>query len=70
MNPTILIFAMRYALGRTTAAPSIVAREIERHWHKLNRHDKEQIVSEIKAAIKFNQVGDKITWSRVLKLAN
>lgn len=67
MNSTILFFAMRYAMPRKTAAAGIVAREIRRVWSDLSDTDKAQLVDEVRQGLKFNKVGDKITWERVLR---
>lgn len=65
MNATILIFAMRHALPRTTSAPSIVVREIKRQWISLSFSDRELIESEIKNS-KLKNIGDVAIWTGLL----
>ena len=65
MNATILIFAMRHALPRTTTAPAIVAREIKKRWQQLSVWDRELITSEIRST-KMSIVGDVRTWVELL----
>jgi hypothetical protein len=66
MNPTILIFAMRHAMPRTTTAPCIVVREIKRQWLNLSFSDRELIESEIRNA-RMSEIGDPRTWTDLLK---
>ena len=38
--PFVVVFALRYALGRHSCAPSIVAGYIKEHWNELQQqHD-------------------------------
>ena len=65
----ILHFAVRYALGRTTAAPSIVVRILERDWARLRAGTCEAIQLEIRDAIVSARAGhvcDVAEWSKVL----
>ena len=67
----ILIAAFRYALGRMTYMPSVVAGFIEQCWRELTEHDQRLIQSEISEAIERGHAGmdfDVATWRRVLKL--
>lgn len=66
MNSTILIFAMRHALPRTTTAPTIVAREIKKQWLKLSVSDRELIESEIRNT-QLSEIGDARTWAELLR---
>ena len=71
MNNTILIFAFRYALGRMSTAPSIMAEEIEKHWNSFTALEQAQIKKEIQVAIDNDRAGMSIdvrTWQRVLEL--
>lgn len=43
----VVFFAFRYALGRSTAAPSIVINKIKEVWDDFPLHDKEQMLEEI-----------------------
>ena len=68
MNPTeetILIFAFRYALGRTSTAPGIVADHLIKQWANLAPHSRLQIREEIRTAINRGDAGhpcDVETW--------
>ena len=67
----ILIAAFRYALGRMTYMPSVVAGAIESCWPELTEHDRRLIRNEINEAIERGHIGmqcDAATWGRVLKL--
>ena len=66
MNPTILIFAMRHAMPRTTSAPYMVVREIKKQWQNLSYSDRELIESEIRNA-QLKDIGDARTWTDLLK---
>jgi len=66
-----LVFAFRYALGRTSTAPSIVVRDLINNWDKLNNSTKEQIKEDIKEAIDNNKAGwncDISEWEKILEL--
>ena len=66
-----LVFAFRYALGRTSTAPSIVVRDLINNWDKLNNSTKEQIKEDIKEAVKNNRAGwncDISEWEKILEL--
>lgn len=67
----VLFFAMRYALGRRTAAPSIVVGEITRLWNYLRPATQEQMRQEIALAVSREKAGDAcdvVEWGKVLKL--
>ena len=66
MNPTILIFAMRHALPRTSSAPYTVVREIKKQWLNLSFSDRELIESEIRN-VRLSDIGDARTWTDLLK---
>jgi len=42
----IIFFAFRYALGRRTAAPSIVIDKIKETWSEFSMRDKEMFLAE------------------------
>lgn len=65
MDPTILIFAMRHAIPRTTTAPTIVAREIKKQWSNLSVLDRGLIESEIRNT-RVNSIGDLTVWDELL----
>jgi hypothetical protein len=65
MNSTILIFAMRHALPRTSSAPYMVVREIKRQWQSLSYSDRELIESEIRNT-KLSEIGDPTSWLELL----
>ncbi len=70
VSEDILVFAFRYALGRQTAAPSIVVAQLKEHWnHGLMDYTKLQIQREIRGAIHRGEAGsecDVATWRLVL----
>jgi hypothetical protein len=66
---TILVFAFRYALGRRSTAPGIVANHLIKQWANLAPHSKAQIREEIRTAINRGDAGhpcDVETWREVL----
>ena len=66
---TILVFAFRYALGRRSTAPGIVADHLIKQWAKLAPHSKAQVKEEINTAISRGYAGDPCdveTWRKVL----
>lgn len=63
-DETILVFAMRYALGRQTAAAYKVATHIVNVWDALTRNTQEQIQREI-----INTATSPSEWVAVLQLA-
>ena len=68
---TILVFAFRYALGRKTGAPGLVAGQLIEKWPRIARWSQEQIHSEIESAIRRGDAGDACdveTWKTVLAL--
>ena len=70
-DQTILVFAFRYALGRMSMAPSIMASKIRERWSKLSIPTKKLIKDEIDFAIKFDHAGmdmDVSTWKEILEL--
>jgi len=67
-----LFFAFRYALGRMSTAPSIVADDLKRNWYLLNKNTKERIKEEINEAIEKKTIGmecDKDVWEEILELS-
>lgn len=67
----VLHFAMRYALGRRSAAPSIVVGQIAAKWSRIRADTKEQMKREIREAINEVRAGetcDECTWGDVLRL--
>ncbi len=68
---SMLLFAFRYALGRMSIAPSVVADEIVAVWDELPVGTKEQMKREITEAISCDRAGmqcDIDQWQRVLDL--
>ena len=69
----ILIAAFRYALGRCSYMPSVVAGVITQCWADLTEHDQRLITREITEAIERKHAGmdcDVATWRRVLALGD
>ena len=70
MPEDIVFFAFRYALGRRTAAPSLVADFIIHHWMQFADNTKKQMADEVMTAINRNQAGadcDIEQWLRIPK---
>jgi hypothetical protein len=76
VDPTILLFAFRYALNRNTAAPWAVSVDIKRHWENLDQEFQRQVKEDIERQIKLsegetawhNQVSED--WIRLLEWIN
>ena len=69
----ILIAAFRYALGRMSYMPSVVAGVLTQCWPDLTEHDQRLIRREIAEAIERGHAGmscDVATWRRVLALGD
>jgi phosphoribosylformimino-5-aminoimidazole carboxamide ribonucleotide (ProFAR) isomerase len=70
-DETLIIFAMRYAIGRRTAAPSMVADKIIEVWPQLQEWTQKQMQREISVEIDRGNGGDRCdveTWKKVLNL--
>lgn len=68
---TILVFAFRYALGRRSTAPGIVADYLIKQWADLAPHSRAQVKEEIRTAINRGDAGHPYnveTWQKVLDL--
>jgi len=68
---TLIIFSLRYALGRRTAAVTDCSLLIIKYWNKLDDWAKELIKKEIKEAVRRNLAGDECDvneWNAILKL--
>lgn len=71
LPPAVLIFAFRYALGRMSTAPSLVAELLIAHAGRLDSYTRVQIVADIEAAIAGDRAGmacDVDTWRRVAEV--
>ena len=69
----VLIAACRYALGRMSYMPSVVAGALTQCWVDLTEHDQRLIKREIAEAIERGHAGmscDVATWRRVLALGD
>jgi len=67
----VLICAFRYALGRMTYVPGVIAEEVKKQWLNLNSGDRELIKREVKEAIDHKAAGmdcDVRTWQQFLEL--
>lgn len=67
----LLMFAFRYALGRTSMAPCIVVDELKQRWSGLSDGMKTQVKSEIDNAISTGMAGhscDEEKWLEILEL--
>lgn len=66
----VLIFAFRYALGRSTYAPHTVIEVLRDCWDDLELGDQELFAGEITSAITCNHAGmdmDKSAWAKLLR---
>ena len=59
VQPIALYFAFRYALGRRSYAPSVVASEIRENLAVMPKMDLEGISEEILEAYERNGIGDE-----------
>jgi hypothetical protein len=62
---TILVFAFRYALGRKSTAPGLVADVLKKRWRDMQPHSRVQVREEIRTAINRGDAGhpcDVETW--------
>ena len=69
----VLIAAFRYALGRCSYMPSVVAGVLAQCWAGLTEHDRQLIARELTEAIERGHAGmdcDVATWRRVLALGD
>ena len=62
MNEMILFCAFRYALGRRTSAPSLVAEEIMKNMGSISAYGKRQMIKEIEDAQSLGDECDKMVW--------
>lgn len=62
MNEMILFCAFRYALGRRTSAPSLVAEEIMKNMGSISAYGKRQMIKEIEDAQFLGDECDKMVW--------
>ena len=62
VDKTILIFALRYALGRQTSAPSIVIEAIQDNIDIFVRWEIEMMIKEIDECRDYGMECDKIQW--------
>ena len=68
VQPIVLYFAFRYALGRRSYAPSIVASEIRENLAVMPKMDLEGISEEILEAYERNRIGDECDIKLWMKL--
>jgi hypothetical protein len=67
----IAVFAFRYALGRRSAAPSIMSDYLIEHINMFEDWEKDQIVEEIAFAIRTKNAGeacDVEDWAKVVEV--
>ncbi len=67
----ILIYAFRYALGRSTYSTSTMSQIIQKNWGMLSEHDKKLFQREIQEAFDMERYGmscDKASWQIILDL--
>jgi len=62
VDKTILIFALRYALGRKTSAPSIVIEAIQDNIDIFDIWEIEIMIKEIDECRDYGMECDKIQW--------
>jgi len=69
----VLLFALRYAIGRRTAAPGIVVRQITEKWDQIRDWTQVQMKEEVQRAIdrgEIDEVSRLNEWSKLFKLVN
>ena len=62
VDKAILMFALRYALGRKTSAPSIVIEAIQDNIDGFNTWETEVMIKEIDECRDYGMECDKIQW--------
>jgi hypothetical protein len=70
VEPILLMYAFRYALGRMTYAVSDVSAALIAHRHALRADWREQIAERIHQAIAADAIGhdtDRIRWLEVAR---
>lgn len=71
---TVLFYAFRYALGRTTGAPTTISTAIRRNIDEFAEWELKQIIKEIKEFEEFyKSLGDdcdKETWYELIDIIN
>lgn len=72
MDNEILIYAFRYALGRSTYATGTVQRAINENWNSMESHERQLIQREILEAKERDGLGmkeiDAPGWLAILEL--
>ena len=71
VNEDMIMYAFRYSLGRMTYAVATVSDYLIDNWHRLKPHTREQIIEEIREAIKRDSAGmdcDINRWKSILLL--
>lgn len=63
----ILFYALRYAMGRQTFAPTVVINNIKDNISKFNQHDIESLIREIEEKDYYGADIDKINWINFIK---
>ncbi len=68
----ILLYALRYALGRQTFAPTVVIENIKANIHLFSKQDIKIIIKEIKEQEKYGygMACDKDTWMGFISFLN
>ena len=69
VDKEIIMYAFKYALGRSTYATGTMSEFLMKNWDKFSRFEKDQIQHEIREAINEGNIGmevDKQSWIRVL----
>lgn len=62
VNSTVLLFAVRYAIGRMSYAPAMVADTIRENINVLTDNDLDLILKEIDSCYNYGMDFDKTTW--------
>jgi len=68
----LLVFSFRYALGRTSAAPSIMVEILLNEWNNIGKPTRDQISQEIQEAMTHGMAGmpcDVNQWQKILDRA-
>lgn len=70
-DPSIRIYAFRYALGRMTYAVDDVVNMLINEWEDVSKNDRRLIKDSIRIAIKEHKAGmgmDVRDWEKILEL--
>ena len=53
----VVLCAMRYCLGRSSYAPSMMIEWLQAHWHQIDPRDRSIIVRDVREAVSASERG-------------